>query len=165
MGKILAFIILVVVVVGGIYYYDKQKGINDPLTQYTNIIKLPTAQQAAAFETTVKGWVKDPSSAIPYPKGWRTVSITDNGYTFSVVTPDVANPPEYYASFKFPKPLIAKMNLIKCVGTAATSTTDICVVGDNPTLNAYFSIINWLKNNPVTNPSTNTVTVNTQTGQ
>ena len=165
MAKILAFIILVLVVVGGVYYYDKHKGAGDPLAQYTSIIKLPTAEQAVAFENTVKGWVKDPASAIPYPKGWRNVSITDSGYTFSVVTPDTNNPPQYYAAFKFPKALIPSKNLIKCYGTSSANKTDICVVGDNPTLNAYFSIISWIKHNPLTNPSTNNVTVNTASSQ
>jgi len=165
MEKFLALIILVLIVVGGIVYYDKQKGIQDPLTQYASIIKLPTSQQTAAFEATVAGWVKDPASAIPYPKGWRSVSITDNGYTFSVVTPDTNNPPQYYAAFKFPKALIPSMNLIKCVGTATTNPNDICVVGNNPTLNAYFNIVNWLKSNPISTPAQNNVTVNTATPQ
>lgn len=154
MGKVIAFLIVVALIVFGGYYYLHNKNLQNPLAQYTKIINLPTADQTAAFEKTVAGWIKDPSSAIPYPKGWRKVSVVEQGYAFDAITPDTANPPQYYAAFKFPKPLIPKMHLIKCVGgIAATATTDICAVGNNPTLNAYFNIIDWLKSNPVTNPT------------
>jgi hypothetical protein len=153
MARFIALLILLLAIVFGVYYVIHNKNLQNPIAQYSQIIKLPTADQIAAIEKTFQGWVKDPSSAIPYPKGWRKVTITDQGYTFDVVTPDTNNPPQYYAAFKFPKPLIPSMHLIKCVGgLVATTTTDGCVVGDNPTLNAYFNIIDWLKTNPITNP-------------
>ncbi len=147
MKRILAALALVVLFGGGFYYYsDYKKSLQDPLVRYDKIVKLPDNKQVAAYQKTVAAWVKDPVSQIPYPKGWQKVSVTTKGYTYDVVTPDVNNPPQYYVSFVFPKKLVPKMNVIKCLGVGSKDkTTDVCVVGDNPVINAYFSIVGWLK--------------------
>jgi len=147
MQRIFALIALLVIFAGGFYYYyGYKKSLQDPLVRYEKIVKLPDAKQVGAYQKTISAWIKDPVSQIPYPKGWRKVSVTTQGYTFDVVTPDTNNPPQYYTSFVFPKKLIPKMNLIKCLGvTAKDKTTDICVVGDNPVINAYFTIVGWFK--------------------
>ncbi len=147
MKRILGFIGLVIIFVGGFYYYQTyRKNIQDPVKQYEKISELAPKDQVVALQKTASKWIKDPVSQIPYPKGWRKVSITTQGYTFDVVTPDTNNPPQYYTSFVFPKKLIPKMNLIKCLNLGSKEkTTDICVVGDNPVINAYFTIVGWLK--------------------
>lgn len=147
MQRILALIVLVVLFVGGFYYYsDYKKSLQDPLSRYQKIASLTEVKQAAAYQKTISAWVKDPASQIPYPKGWQKVSVTNQGYTFDVVTSDTATPPQYYVSFEFPKKLIPKMNLIKCLGwSSEEKTTDICVVGDNPAVNAYFNMVEWFK--------------------
>lgn len=150
--RIIAGIILIIVVAGGIFWYKHSQNKQNPIVQYDKIIQLPSDDQVSAVQKTVQGWIKDPVSALPYPKGWRKVSVTTMGETFDIVTPDETDPPQYYVSFVFPKKLIPKMHLIKCWGTKDSKTTDVCAVGDNPTLNAYFNIMDWFKNNPITNP-------------
>lgn len=147
MHRIFGLIGLLIIFGGGFYYYHTyRKNIQDPVKQYEKISELDPQDQVAAFQKTISKWVQDPVSQIPYPKGWRKVSVTTQGYTFDVVTPDTNNPPQYYTSFVFPKKLIPKMALIKCLGiTSKDKTTDICVVGDNPAINAYFKIVGWLK--------------------
>jgi hypothetical protein len=148
MQRIFALIALLIIFGGGFYYYaGYKKSLQDPLVRYDKIVKLPDTKQVAAIQKTVGAWVKDPISQIPYPKGWRKVSVTTQGYTYDVVTPDTNNPPQFYAAFAFPKKLVPKMNLIKCLGIGTKDkTTDVCVVGDNPVINAYFTIVGWVKN-------------------
>ncbi len=148
MKRIFAAVALLLIFGGGFYYYSSyRKSLQDPLGRYEKIVKLPNNEQVGAYQRTVSAWIKDPVSQIPYPKGWQKVSVTTKGYTYDVVTPDVTNPPQYYVSFNFPKKLIPKMNLIKCLGIGSKDkTTDICVVGDNPVINAYFAIVGWMKN-------------------
>lgn len=155
--KIIAIILFFAVIGGGYYYYQHQQNLQNPLVQYQNIIKLPTAQQAAAFVASAKVWVTDPVDNTPYPKGWQHMQMTVQGKTFTIVTSDSHTPPTYYVSFNFPKSLIASEHLIKCVGTSAAKTTDICLVGDNPEVDAYYNIMAWINNNPLTNtvPTTN----------
>ena len=152
--KIIALVIAIVLIAGGVYYYNHQNGSYvNPLTQYQNIIKLPTADQASAFVSAAKAWVKDPVNNTTYPKGWQHGPMTISGKTFTIVTPDTTVPPKYYVSFDFPKSLIASQHLIKCLGTSSTATTNICLVGDNPEIDAYYNIVAWLQNNPVTTPA------------
>ena len=148
MQRIFALIGLLIIFGGGFYYYaGYKKSLQDPLQRYDKIVKLPDSKQLSAIQTTVGAWIKDPVSQIPYPKGWRKVSVTTQGYTYDVVTPDTHNPPQFYASFTFPKSLVPKMNLVKCLGLSGKDkVTDVCVVGDNPVINAYFTIVGWVKN-------------------
>lgn len=152
MRKIISLIVLVALIAVGYYYYTGKtfKVPSSPADAYAKIMALGTQEQAQAFQKTIESWVKDPVANIPYPKGWRKVSITNQKEAFDVITSDANNPPQYYVSFSFPKKLIPKMNLIKCVGTAKDKITDICMVGDNPEINAYFKIMNWLRANPMT---------------
>lgn len=151
--KLIAFIAAIVLIGGGVYYYEHQSVLNqNPLTQYQNIIKLPTADQASAFVAAAKAWVKDPVNNTSYPKGWQHGPMTIKGQTFTIVTPDTTVPPNYYVSFNFPKSLIASQHLIKCLGTSSTSTTNTCLVGDNPEIDAYFTIVSWVQRNA--NPAT-----------
>lgn len=147
MKRILGVIGLLVIFGGGFYYYQTyKKNLQDPIKQYEKINALNPKDQVRAFQKTISQWIKDPVSQIPYPEGWRKVSVTTQGYTFDVVTPDTANPPTYYASFVFPKKLIPKMSVIKCLGvTQEKVTTDVCMVGDHPAINAYFGMTDWLK--------------------
>ncbi len=147
MHRIIGLVGLIIIFVGGFYYYQTyRKNIQDPVKQYEKISELAPKDQVVALQKTISKWIKDPVSQIPYPKGWQKVLVTTQGYTFDVVTPDTNNPPQYYTSFVFPKKLIPKMNLIKCLGiTAKDKPTDICVVGDNPVINAYFIIVGWFK--------------------
>lgn len=147
MHRIIGLVGLLIIFVGGFYYYQTyRKNIQNPVRQYEKISELAPKDQVIALQKTVSKWIQDPVSQIPYPKGWQKVSVTTQGYTFDVVTPDTNVPPQYYASFVFPKKLIPKMNLIKCLNTGSKEkTTDICVVGDNPVINAYFKIVGWFK--------------------
>lgn len=147
MKRIVGLVGLIIIFGGGFYYYHTyKKNIQDPVKQYEKISELAPKEQVVALQKTVSKWIEDPVSQIPYPKGWQKVSVTTQGYTFDVVTPDEANPPQYYVSFVFPKKLISKMNLIKCLNIGSKEkTTDVCVVGDNPTINAYFTMVGWLK--------------------
>ncbi len=147
MKRIVGLVGLVIIFVGGFYYYQMyKKNTQDPVKQYEKITKLDPKDQVVAVQKTVSKWVADPISQIPYPKGWQKIAVTTQGYTFDVITPDTAIPPQYYVSFVFPKKLIPKMNVIKCIGIGSKEkTTDICVVGDNPVINAYFTIVEWFK--------------------
>jgi hypothetical protein len=148
MIRIFALVGLIIIFGGGFYYYATyRKNLQDPVVRVEKINELPLGDQFKALQKTAAAWVKDPVSQIPYPKGWRKVSVTTQGYTFDVVTPDTKNPPQYYASFTFPKSLVPKMHLIKCLGVGAKDKkTDVCVVGDNPVINAYFTIVGWFQN-------------------
>ena len=152
MRKIISLIVIVAIVAAGYFYMTgkKFKVPASPADAYAQITALGASDQAKAFQATVASWAKDPAGNIPYPKGWRKVSVTTQKETFDVVTSDAGNPPQYYVSFSFPKKLIPKMNLIKCVGTARDKITDICMVGDNPEINGYFKIMDWIRANPMT---------------
>lgn len=160
MSKIISLIVVIILIVAGYFYFTGKtfKVPASPADAYAQIKALDLEKQSKAFQATVASWVKDPTSAIPYPKGWRKVSVTIDKEAFDVVTPDVANPPQYYVSFSFPKKFIKKMNLIKCVGTAPTKITDVCMVGDNAEINGYFNIMNWIRNNPFSQSATATTT-------
>lgn len=148
MKKIIGLIVLVALVVGGYYLYTKEFGIpTDPVQAYQKITGLPASAQASAFEKTVASWIQDPASLIPYPKGWRTVSVTIGKETFSVLTPDTANPPQYYVSTGFPKDLVTKVTIAKCLDLDPKSITEWCAIGNNAEVNDYFSIVEWVKNN------------------
>ncbi len=123
----------------------------DPLVAYEKITGLPASDQAKAFQKTVRTWVNDPSSIVPYPKGWRKVEVTIDKETFTVITPDTNNPPQYYVSTAFPKKLIKKVTVARCLNIDPKKITDWCAIGDNPQLNAYFKIVEWLKNNSSAN--------------
>lgn len=158
MKHIIGLVGLIIIFGGGFYYYHTyKKDQQDPIVQYEKISELDPKDQVAALQKTISQWVKDPVSQIPYPKGWQKISVTTKGYTYDVLTPDENNPPEYYVSFVFPKSLIPKMNLIKCLGIGSKDkATDICVVGDNSVINAYFNIINWIKKFPINQEKTTT---------
>lgn len=159
--KIIGFLILIILIAGGVYYYNKQHGVTgDPLTQYQNIIKLPTAQQASALVSSVKAWVQDPIDNTSYPKGWQHSQMTIQGQTFTIITSDPSIPPGYYVSFNFPKSLIPSQHLIKCLGTPASDTTSTCLVGDNPEIDAYYNIVAWLKQNSATVGATASSVIN-----
>ncbi len=152
MRKIISLIVIVALGIVGYQYVTgkKFKVPANPADAYAQIIAMGSSQQAQAFQATVASWVNDPVGNIPYPKGWRKVSVTTQKETFDVITSDTTNPPQYYVSFSFPKKLIPKMNLIKCIGTAKDKITDICMVGDNPEINGYFKIMDWVRSNPMT---------------
>lgn len=158
MKHIVGLVGLIIIFGGGFYYYHTyKKDQQDPIVQYEKITELPVNEQVVQVQKTISAWVKDPVSQIPYPKGWRKVTVTTQGYTFDVVTSDEHEPPQFYASFVFPKKLIPKMNLIKCLGIGSKDkATEICVVGDNPVINAYFNIINWIKKFPINQEKTTT---------
>lgn len=145
MQKIITFIVGLGVIFAIGHYYFTARSFQNPLAQHQRILNLPDAKQAAAFQETLHKWVTDPVSAIPYPKGWEKVSVTNGEYTYDVVTSDEKRPPQFYAAFAFPKELIPEMNLIKCIGTGEKKPNDICIVGDNPQINAYFTLIEWFK--------------------
>jgi hypothetical protein len=150
MKRLIGLVGLVIIFAGGMYYYAVyKKGLQNPLVQYEKIIKLPTDEQAQAFQKTLKAWIVDPVIKIPYPKGWRKVSVTIDGTSFEVITPDEHEPPEYYASFTFPKKLIPEVAMIKCMGTPKDKKTDICIVGDSPVMRAYLVIVTWIKENSI----------------
>jgi hypothetical protein len=148
-------LVFIAIVAVGIYYYEHNNNAQNPLTQYQNIIKLPTSQQLAAAAASVKSWVQDPADNTPYPKGWEKVSMTLDGQTFTAISSQTINPPTDYVSLNFPKSQIVNIHLIKCIPTTS-STTEICLIGDNPEVDAYYNIMGWLKNNPVANPSNGT---------
>ncbi len=158
MKQILAIIVILVLAVAGYYYYTGKKLPTSPQEAYNQIIALPNSEQAKAVQATVAGWIKDPTSAIPYPKGWTKETVTEHGQAFSVVTNDTAVPPTYYVAFDFPKSIISQEHLIKCLGTASTKATDICVVGENAEVNAYYNIVSWLQANPITGSASSATT-------
>ena len=153
--KAIIALVLIVVVAGGYYYYTHQNNVQNPLAQYQNIIKLPTAQQIGAAAASVKLWIQDPADNTPYPKGWEKVSMTLGGHMFTAISSQTTNPPTDYVSLNFPKSEIANIHLIKCIPTTS-KTTEICLIGDNPEVDAYYNIMGWLKNNPVANPTNST---------
>ena len=150
MKIIIAVIIGLVMGAGGYYYYEhNQATLQDPSAVYTKLGTIKDPKTAQNFiQKAVSGWVTDAKNQLlVYPKGWKKVAVTVNKQTFNVVTPDTANPPTYYVSFEFPKTLIPKTNLIKCIGLDKTSKTDTCLVGNNAQVDAYFNIMKWIKEN------------------
>lgn len=146
MKRILGVIGLLVIFGGGFYYYsDYRKTLQDPLERYQTITTLPLAQQAQAYKKTVDAWIDDPLSQITYPKGWQKTTMTIKGASFEIVTSDTVQPPRYYVSFAFPKKLISQMTVIKCLGVTPDAPTDVCIIGDNPAIDAYVSITQWMK--------------------
>lgn len=146
--KTIGLIVLIILGIIGYIWYRSQYGIpSDPVLAYEKISGMPLVDQPKAFQKTITSWIEDPSSIIPYPKGWRKVSITIGKETFDVVTPDETNPPQYYVSTAFPKKLIKKVTLARCLNIDPKKITDWCVVGDNAQINAYFKIIEWFKQN------------------
>ena len=146
MQRIIAAIVLVALFGGGIYYATHH-GIQDPVKLYEKAVAIPSVNSAQAFILAkIKNWKPDPEDPqVKVPKNWGKSDVTVSGKTFAVYSPDSAVPPRYYVSFVFPKSLIPKMPLIKCWGTAAAKTTDVCIVGDNPALQAYFAILKFFK--------------------
>lgn len=152
MKKLIGLIGLVAIFGGGLYYYFiYQENLQNPLKQYEKIITVPSSDQLATYQKVVKGWIKDPKTAIPYPKGWRTSTITIKDTTVEVVTLDEKNPPDYYVAFAFPKKYIKTTPLIKCLGTAKEKTTDMCIIGNNEEMIAYFNMVQWVQDNSVFN--------------
>jgi hypothetical protein len=149
--KLIGLIIVIVLIAGGYYYYTHNQNAQSPLAQYQSIIKLPSADQISAAISATKNWSKDPVNNTPYPKGWQHGPMTVQGKTFTFVTSDSTVPPNYYVSFDFPNSLVASIHLIKCIPNIdKKATTSICLVGDNPEVNAYFNIVAWLKTNTAT---------------
>lgn len=161
MKHFIGLILLIGIVGFGYYYYTGNTFTmpTSPSGAYQRITDLPNMQQAQAFQATVASWIKDPSSTIPYPKGWKKISVTVNDETFDAITSDKNIPPQYYVSLSFPKKLVKKMHVIKCIGTSDQKTTDICAVGDNPDINAYYKIVDWIRQNPITNAAEKAPTV------
>ena len=152
MKKIIGLIVLVVLGYLGYRYYVANFGIpTDPVAAYQNISGLPAAQQATAIQKTLASWIQDPASLVPYPKGWRKTSVTVGKETFDVVTPDATNPPQYYMSTAFPKNLVKKVTIARCLNLDPKKITDWCIVGDNAQVTAYFNIIQWIKDNSTFN--------------
>lgn len=146
MIRILAAIALIAIFFGG-YWYVSRHGIQDPVKLYEKASAIPEVSKAQEFvKSKVVGWEPDPEDpAVKIPKNWQGSEITVGEYTFRAYSPDSEMPPRYYISFKYPKPLIAKTNLIKCWETSAEKTTDICVVGNNAAIDAYFAIMKFVK--------------------
>jgi hypothetical protein len=148
MKKIIGLIFLIAVMWIGYHVYVTKFGVpTDPVVAYQKISGMPITDQAKAVQGTLAAWIHDPSSLVPYPKGWRKVSITIRKETFDVITPDPANPPQYYVSTAFPKNLMKKVTIARCLNLDPKKITDWCVVGDNPQVTAYFNIIQWVKDN------------------
>lgn len=149
MKKIFGAIILVIIIAAGYWVYTASGFFTtkDPVAAYDKMSALPVADQAVFIAKTIRAWSQDPGSAIPYPKHWRKVSVTVDKETFDVITPDQANPPQYYVSTNFPKRLIKKVTVARCLNLDKKKITDWCVVGDNEQINAYFKIIEWIKEN------------------
>ena len=156
--KIIGLIIVIILIAGGYTYFKSHTNAQNPLVQYQNIIKLPSADQISAAISATKNWSKDPVNNTPYPTGWQHGPMTVSGKTFNFVTSDSTVPPNYYVSFDFPNSLIASEHLIKCIPNIdKKATTSVCLVGDNPEVDAYFNIVSWIKNNATTMPTGPTV--------
>ncbi len=153
MKKIIGLIVLIIL--GGVGYMVYRVNASaipsDPVLAYQKITGLPASDQAKAFQKAWTSWIQDPTSIIPYPKGWRKTSITVGKDTFDVITPDTTEPPQYYVSTAFPKKLIKKVTIARCLNLDPKKITDWCVVGDNPQVNAYFKMVEWVKKNSLLN--------------
>ncbi|MEI8224039.1 MAG: hypothetical protein WCG20_02865 [bacterium] len=153
MKKIIGLIVLIILGGAGYMIYRANASAipSDPVLAYQKITGLPAGDQAKAFQKAWTSWVQDPTSIIPYPKGWRKTSITVGKDTFDVITPDTTEPPQYYVSTAFPKKLIKKVTIARCLNLDPKKITDWCVVGDNPQVNAYFKMVEWVKKNSLLN--------------
>lgn len=152
MKKIIGLVLLLLIGAGYLIYRANAFSVpKDPVEAYQKITGLPAVDQAKAFQKTAKAWINDPASMIPYPKGWRKTEVTVHKETFTVVTPDQTEPPQYYVSTEFPKKLIKKVTIARCLNLDPKKITDWCAVGDNPQINAYFKIIEWIKLNSSAN--------------
>lgn len=149
MKKIISLLVLIIVGGAGyMIYRTRTTSIpSDPVLAYEKITGLPLGDQAKAFQKAWTSWVQDPTSIIPYPKGWRKTSITIGKETFDVVTPDTHEPPQYYVSTSFPKKLIKKVTIARCLNLDPKKITDWCMVGDNAQVTAYFKMVEWVKKN------------------
>jgi hypothetical protein len=147
MQRIFALIALIVIFGGGIYYYVNYRNTQNPVKVYEKALAIPGVEGAKTFVTEkIKNWKPDPEDPqITYPKNWGQSMVTVDGYTFKVISPDSVVPPRYYVSFEYPKPLVAKTNLIKCWGTVKEKKTDVCMVGNNPVVDAYFNLMKFFK--------------------
>jgi hypothetical protein len=146
MKKIIGLVVILLIGAGYLIYRATAFTVpKDPVQAYEKITGLPANDQAKAFQKTITSWINDPASMIPYPKGWRKTEVTLNKETFMVITPDETNPPQYYVSTAFPKKLIKKVTIARCLNIDPKKITDWCVVGDNAQINAYFKIIEWVK--------------------
>lgn len=143
MQKILALIVLLALGTFGVYYYFHSNKGQNPEAVYGKALSLPGVAEARAYlEEKVKNWEPDPEDPeIKIPKNWGKSEVAAGGKTFVVYSPDQNVPPRYYISFGFPKELIKDTPVIKCWGTAETSSTDVCMVGNNPVIEAYFQIL------------------------
>lgn len=153
MKKIIALIGIVIIGGAGYLLYRAHASAipSDPVLAYEKITGLPAGDQAQAFQKALASWIQDPASLIPYPKGWRKTSITVGKDTFDVITPDTTEPPQYYVSTSFPKKLIKKVTVARCLNLDPKKITDWCVVGDNPQVTAYFKMVEWIKKNSLLN--------------
>lgn len=147
MKRFFALIMLVIVFAGGIYYYKNYKNTQNPEKVYEKALSIPGVGKAKEYvQEKIKNWKPDPEDPqITYPKNWGQQIVTVGKYTFKVVSPDSTVPPKYYVSFEYPKPLIKQTNLIKCWGTAKEKTTDVCMVGSSPIVDAYFNLMKLFK--------------------
>lgn len=152
MKKIIGLVLILLIGAGYLIYRVNAFSVpKDPVEAYQKITGLPAGEQAKAFQKTALSWINDPASMVPYPKGWRKTDVTLQKETFTVITPDETEPPQYYVSTEFPKKLIKKVTIARCLNLDPKKITDWCVVGDNPQINAYFKIIEWIKKNSSAN--------------
>ncbi len=147
MSRIIAAIALIAIFGGGIYYYFHYKNGQNPARVYEHALALPGVASAQNYLTDkVKNWKPDPEDpAIRIPQNWGKSDVTVAGKTFTAYSSDSVTPPRYYIAFAFPKSAITKVQVIKCWGTAKEKKTDVCIVGNNPGLDAYFQILKLLK--------------------
>lgn len=147
MKRFFGLIGLIIVFAGAGYYYFNYKNTQNPEKIFDKAVTIPGADQARNYiADKVKNWKPDPEDPqVRIPKNWGRSEMAVDGKTFAVFSPDSATPPRYYVSFAFPKSLIAKTPLIKCWGTDAKKSTDVCIVGNDPKMEAYFKLLKFLK--------------------
>ncbi len=147
MQRIFAAIALIALFAAGFWYYTQAKAGQNPEKVFEHASNISNFDKAIAYVSAkVEHWQPDPEDpAIRVPKNWGKSQVTLEGKTFTVYSPDQTTPPRYYVSFAFPKPLIKKVAAIRCWGTAKEKSTDVCIVGNDPKIEAYFQILKLFK--------------------
>lgn len=147
MQRIFAAIALLVIFGGIGYFYINGKTIQNPEKIYEHAQQIPNFDKAVAYISgKVEHWQPDPEDpAVRIPKNWGKSEVTLEGKTFIVYSPDQTVPPRYYISFAFPKTLVKKVAAIRCWGTAKDKPNDVCIVGNDPKVEAYFQILKLFK--------------------